>query len=49
MFFALAFSPKVGVIIVQKRINTRLFTGGASVQNPPPGVVVDSVVTRQEL
>ncbi|XP_008847235.1 piwi-like protein 3 [Nannospalax galili] len=34
-------------IVVKKRINTRFFVNEASM-NPPPGTVVDQVVTREE-
>lgn len=34
-------------IVVKKRINTRFFVNEAST-NPPPGTVVDQVVTREE-
>jgi aubergine-like protein len=36
---------KLGFIVVNKRINTRLFYDG---QNPPPGTVVDDVITLPE-
>ncbi|XP_021919553.1 piwi-like protein Siwi isoform X2 [Zootermopsis nevadensis] len=36
---------KLGFIIVTKRINTRLFYNG---NNPPPGTVVDDVITLPE-
>ncbi|KAG8236234.1 Argonaute-3 [Ladona fulva] len=43
------YNPKLTVFIVQKRINTRIFSrqrdGGLA--NPPPGTVVDSIVTRR--
>ena len=38
--------PKFTFIIVTKRINTRLFTD--AMRNPPPGCVVDDVVTDPE-
>ncbi|XP_049546124.1 protein aubergine-like isoform X2 [Anopheles darlingi] len=37
--------PQLGVIVVSKRINTRLFSNG---RNPPPGTVVDDVITLPE-
>ena len=41
--------PKIGMVVVKKRISTRLFQeAGGRFQNPPPGSVVDSVVTRPE-
>ena len=45
----LFFRPKVGVIVVKKRINTRFFAkAGNNLLNPPPGTVIDSEVTRPE-
>lgn len=43
------YKPKLSVIIVQKRINTRVFVRGPkdSLINPDPGTVVDSCVTRR--
>ncbi|XP_054852565.1 piwi-like protein 1 isoform X1 [Eublepharis macularius] len=43
------YSPKLTVIVVKKRVNTRFFaqTGGR-LQNPPPGTVIDLEVTRPE-
>lgn len=40
------YMPKFGVCVVKKRINTRLFLSNGDVRNPPPGTVVDDVVTR---
>ncbi|XP_073816374.1 argonaute 3 [Musca autumnalis] len=40
---------KITFIVTQKRINTRYFTvngGGANIQNPTPGTVVDTSITR---
>lgn len=38
---------KITFIVTQKRINTRYFTAnGSNIQNPPPGTVVDSSITR---
>ncbi|XP_035789141.1 protein aubergine-like [Anopheles albimanus] len=37
--------PRLCVIVVSKRINTRLFANG---RNPPPGTVVDDVITLPE-
>ncbi|EAL41570.2 AGAP011204-PA, partial [Anopheles gambiae str. PEST] len=39
------FKSQLTVIVVNKRINTRLFDGG---RNPPPGTVVDDIVTLPE-
>jgi len=43
------YNPKVSIIVVKKRINSRFFAdGGRELINPPPGTVVDSTVTRPE-
>jgi aubergine-like protein len=43
------YQPGFSMIIVKKRISTRLFAQqGNSYSNPPPGTVVDSVITRPE-
>ncbi|KAM5194696.1 piwi-like protein 1 [Mantella aurantiaca] len=43
------YSPKLSVIVVKKRINTRFFANlGGRLQNPPPGTIVDVEVTRPE-
>ncbi|KAK0087279.1 hypothetical protein PV325_001377 [Microctonus aethiopoides] len=42
------YAPKLCVIVVQKRINTRIMAmRGNRLDNPPPGTVVDSCVTRR--
>ncbi|XP_008557727.1 piwi-like protein Ago3 [Microplitis demolitor] len=42
------YSPKLTVVIVQKRINTRVMAlKGQRLDNPPPGTIVDSEVTRR--
>ncbi|GAB1601208.1 piwi-like protein 1 [Argonauta hians] len=43
------FSPLLSVIIVQKRINTRIYInqGRNSVGNPAPGTIVDHSITRK--
>jgi aubergine-like protein len=41
--------PKVTVTVVKKRINTRFFAKvRPNIQNPPPGTVVDTEVTKPE-
>ncbi len=41
--------PKVAVVIVTKRINTRFFArSDRGLENPPPGTVVDSGVTKPQ-
>lgn len=43
------YNPGFAMIIVKKRISTRLFhRTGSQYSNPPPGTIVDSVVTRPE-
>lgn len=43
------YNPRVAIIVVKKRINTRLFASiRNSISNPPPGTIVDSEVTRPE-
>ena len=43
------YHPKFAVVVVQKRISTRIFhRGGAKgLANPPPGTVVDHTITRK--
>ncbi|XP_071093957.1 piwi-like protein 1 isoform X1 [Haliotis cracherodii] len=40
--------PRVSFIVVKKRIGTRLFSKTNRVSNPPPGTLVDSVITKKE-
>ena len=41
------YNPGFNFIVVQKRINTRIFAAsGPKLENPPPGTVVDKSVTR---
>lgn len=43
------YDPKLAMIVVKKRISTRLFAEhGGQYANPPPGSVVDTSVTRPE-
>jgi aubergine-like protein len=43
------YNPKFAMIIVKKRVSTRLFLEArGQMSNPPPGTLVDSVVTRPE-
>ncbi|XP_038059144.1 piwi-like protein 1 [Patiria miniata] len=43
-------NPKCAVIVVKKRINNRFFSvNGGKLNNPPPGTVIDSVVTKPDL
>lgn len=47
-----SYTPKLAFIVVQKRINTRIFTslGGRAdgeFGNPPPGAVMDNTITRR--
>ncbi len=42
------YKPKLGVVVVQKRISTRIFgKGSCGYDNPPPGTVLDHSVTRK--
>lgn len=43
------YNPKLTVVIVQKRINCRIFHQlNSGYENPPPGTVVDHTVTRRD-
>ena len=49
MCFALSFiRPKLSVVVVKKRINTRIFHDSRGLNNPPPGTVIDTEVTKPE-
>ncbi|XP_019856843.1 PREDICTED: piwi-like protein 1 isoform X2 [Amphimedon queenslandica] len=46
--FGESYKPKIGFVIVQKRIATRLFSHGPQgYENPCPGTVLDHTVTRK--
>ena len=49
--FGADYHPKLTVVVVQKRINTRIFqqAGGNNLDNPPPGTVLDHTVTRRDM
>lgn len=44
------YNPSVAVVVVQKRINTRIFAklNAKELDNPTPGTIVDHTVTRTE-
>jgi len=43
------YSPGFAFIVVQKRINTRIFfQAGKELDNPPPGSIVDHTVTKRD-
>jgi aubergine-like protein len=43
------YQPSFGFIVVQKRINTRIFAiGGKTPDNPAPGTVLDHTVTKRD-
>ncbi|XP_071808284.1 piwi-like protein 1 [Asterias amurensis] len=46
--FGETYAPSLTIIIVQKRINTRIFalSNGNNLENPAPGCVVDHTITR---
>lgn len=47
--FGTDYQPKLGVVVVQKRISTRIFSRGGpkGLTNPPPGTIVDHTITRR--
>ena len=49
-FVFFLFRPKFAVVIVKKRISARIFhqTSVDALSNPPPGTVVDSVITKKQ-
>ena len=43
------YSPGLGFVVVQKRINTRIFLmAGKDCENPAPGTVLDHTVTKRD-
>ncbi|XP_064633620.1 piwi-like protein 1 [Lineus longissimus] len=43
------YHPKLGVVVVQKRINTRIWSVmNRDLENPPPGTIVDHTITRRD-
>lgn len=43
------YKPSLTYVVVQKRINTRIFAkAGGGFENPPPGTIVDHAVTRRD-
>ncbi|XP_047521926.1 piwi-like protein Ago3 [Pieris napi] len=44
------YEPKITYVVVQKRINTRIFLkcGPGQLENPAPGTVVDHAITRRD-
>ncbi|KAK3090400.1 hypothetical protein FSP39_011581 [Pinctada imbricata] len=46
--FGQDYQPRMAVVIVQKRINTRIFSLGRDYDNPAPGTVVDHTLTRRD-
>lgn len=44
------YAPSIAVVVVQKRINTRIFAklNGAQLDNPEPGTCLDHTVTRPD-
>ncbi|CAB3233985.1 unnamed protein product [Arctia plantaginis] len=43
------YQPSLTYIVVQKRINTRIFMkSSGGLENPPPGTVVDHTITRRD-
>ena len=43
------YKPKLAVVVVQKRISTRIFQRASpkGLSNPPPGTIVDQTITRK--
>ena len=42
------YKPKMAVVVVQKRISTRIFGKGSNgYDNPPPGTIIDHTITRK--
>ena len=47
--FGEEYNPKMTVVVVQKRISTRIFKCGGpqGLSNPPPGSVADHMITKK--
>ena len=47
--FGADYQPKLAVVVVQKRISTRIFYSGdpKGLTNPQPGTIVDHTITRR--
>ena len=47
--FEANYQPKLAVVVVQKRISTRIFSRGGpkGLSNPPSGTTVDHTITRR--
>nr|XP_054773093.1 piwi-like protein 2 [Lytechinus pictus] len=47
--FGESYKPQLAIVVVQKRINTRIFSlSNGGYDNPFPGMVVDHTITRQK-
>ena len=44
------YDPKLSFVVVQKRINTRIYSqlSGGNLGNPPPGSIMDHTVTKRK-
>jgi hypothetical protein len=50
MIFLAKYKPQFGFVVVQKRINTRIFSRQSrGIQNPGPGTVVDHTITNRNV
>ena len=49
IYYSIVYSPRFAIVVVKKRINTRLFgIGRDQLINPLPGTVADTEVTKPE-